>query len=122
MHIKIESYEVINELKNHLNCSRPEAIEIALAKGIASNQSMAYSNTSSAMKKWEVPVNIIKDDKYILYRQLIIEELKKDDLSEEELKQYFIQYIEHGAKVIQMEFNRMNGLSDYRIEILNQES
>ncbi|WP_069365501.1 DndE family protein [Salisediminibacterium beveridgei] len=121
MHINYDAYEVINDLKNHLNCERPQAIEIAFAKGMSSPENDFSSTNKSNSKKWEVPVNIIKGDKYTLYKALIIEELKEDSLTEDELKNQFVYFIEKGAAIIKLELNRLNDLTDYRIAILNQD-
>ncbi|AOM83529.1 hypothetical protein BBEV_2171 [Salisediminibacterium beveridgei] len=66
-------------------------------------------------------MNIIKGDKYTLYKALIIEELKEDSLTEDELKNQFVYFIEKGAAIIKLELNRLNDLTDYRIAILNQD-
>lgn len=122
MNISYDAYETINTLKNHLNCERPQAIEIVFAKGLSASDRQFSMTGKADNKKWEMPANLIKDDKYILYKSLIVEEIKEELVTEDDLKKYFIHFIEKGAAIVDLEINRLNELSDYRIEILNQDS
>ena len=110
--------EILDRLCANLEVARPQGIKISLAKGIASangNAEMAKPNDSRS--KWTIPDNIIRDKEYLLFKQLIINEIKHA-VTDEQVNQAMLNYIEYGLRIISDEMNELTSMEDYRISIL----
>lgn len=110
--------EILDVLVETLEIERPQAVKIALAKGIAKASGPAEKSEKDGKKGWEIPDNIIKDKEYLLFKHLIINEAQRS-LSEEELKQHMEAYIEFGLKTVKQELDTLSSIDDYRIKVLN---
>lgn len=110
--------EILDRLCDHLDVDRPYGIHIALAKGIAlTNKDMEFEEYKDSKPKWTIPDHIIRDREYLLFKHLIINEVQTS-LTEEEINQYMLQYIEFGLRKIQIELEELTSLENYRIKIL----
>lgn len=118
MSLSIIGKEILDLLTETLEVERPQAVKIALAKGIAKTSGLVEKPEKDGKKGWEIPDNIIKDKEYLLFKHLIINEAQRP-LSEEELKQCMEAYIEFGLRIIKQELETLSSIDDYRIKVLN---
>ncbi len=110
--------ETLDLLIEHLDCERPFAIKLALAKGLAKANGTVSPSQDYSNGKWTIPDNIIRDDDYLLFKHLIINEIGQP-LSEDEIDKHMILFIEYGLQVIKQEIDELTSLEDYRIKILS---
>jgi hypothetical protein len=118
MQLSGEGKEILDKLCDILEIDRPFAIHIALAKGIARASGPVSLDFEQKKQKWIIPEGIIKDKDYVLFKHLIINEIKKP-LTDEEVQKYMAQYIEYGLQIIALELKQRTSLEDYRITVLN---
>lgn len=110
--------EILESLCDYLEVERPLAIKIALAKGLAKSEGQLSETYKDNKQKWIIPDNIIRDKEYLLFKHLIINELE-NTISEDQLDDHFLSYIEYGLRIIQEEIENISSIEDYRIKILN---
>lgn len=115
--ISMDSKDVLDKLCSVLEVERPSGVRIALAKGIASTQSISQSCSISGTGKWTVPDGIIKGQEYILFKHLIINE-QNTMLDEENITKHLANYTEKGLLIIEQELREVSSLEDYRLSIL----
>lgn len=117
MYLSGTGKEILDLLSEALEIERPQAIQIALAKGIKKAHINIQDQFKDDKDKWTIPDNIIKDREYLLFKHLIINEVNAS-LSEDQVNQYLLLYIEHGLRNIKEEMVNLSSLEDYRIVIL----
>ena len=118
MNLSMIGKETLDLLIEHLDSERPFAIKLALSKGLA-NANGAVSPTLDYSKgKWTIPDNIIRENDYLLFKHLIINEIGHQ-LSDDEIDKHMILFIEYGLQIIQKEIDELTSLEDYLIKILN---
>lgn len=110
--------EILDLLCEVLEVDRPQGVKIALAKGIANASGKIDEDFKDGKTKWTIPDNIIKDQEFLLFKHLIINELQTS-LNEDEINQNMLLYIEYGLKIIKQEIDNLSSLEDYRITVLN---
>lgn len=118
MNLSGKGKELLDLLRDTLEVERAQAIKIALAKGIANADSMIQIGYHDSNKKWVIPDAIIRGDDYLLFKHLIINEQERS-LSENEVNDFMLLYIEHGLRIIKLEMESLTSLEDYRLSILN---
>jgi hypothetical protein len=116
MQLSGEGKQILDQIVDALEVDRPYAVKISLAKGISMSDGAFSNDYSDSKNKWTIP-DIIKDKEFILFKHLIINELNKS-LSEEEIYQYMLAFIEHGLRKIQQQLNEKSSLGDNRLSIL----
>lgn len=121
MNLSGEGKEILDRLCDVLELDRPLAIHIAFSKGISNANGPVQVDTNKEQEKqkekWTIPDGIIKDKEYLLFKHLILNEIKKP-LNEDEIDKYLLQYIEHGLKEIKEDIDHLASLEDYRITII----
>jgi hypothetical protein len=117
MHLSGEGKEILDQLVDALEVDRPNAVKIALAKGLSMSDGALSSDYTGSKNKWTIPDNIIKDKEFILFKHLIINEVNKP-LNEEEIHQYMLAFIEHGLRKIEQQLKEKSSLGDNRLLIL----
>ncbi|MRX73052.1 hypothetical protein GJU40_12965 [Bacillus lacus] len=111
-----EGKKILDQFVDLLEVDRPQAIKIALAKGISESNGALNANYALG-KKWPIPDNIIKDREYVLFKHLIITELNQP-LSDEELHKYMLTFIEHGLRLVEKLHKNKTSMEDFRLMIL----
>lgn len=109
--------DLIDQVSEILEVDRPQAIKIALAKGIAKGLDDCDSQFEDGRPKWTMPESIIKGQEYVFFKHLIIDEQQKN-LSDEEINEYFRVYLETGLRVIRDEIQSKTSLEDIKIKII----
>lgn len=71
-----EGKEILDTVADVLEVGRPIAIKIALAKGLAISDGPVDENYMQWKNKWTIPDNIIKEKEFLLFKHLIINEVK----------------------------------------------
>lgn len=109
--------DILESLCDQLEVDRPLGIKIALAKGISEAKGEILSEFNDHKPKWTIAESIIRDKEFLLFKHLIINELETP-LSEEEINNHMLKYIEFGLRTINKEIQEISSLEDYRIKIL----
>ena len=120
-YISKEAKDIIDSLKVILNIDdTPVIIKLALAKGIATLQTIENVNQefTKDKEKWLVPENIIKDRDYLLFKHLIINEYDMV-ISDQDINKYFAYFIERGARELQKVEQAKNSFEDIHVSILS---
>lgn len=117
MNLSGQSKETLDLLCEHIECERPLAIKIALAKGISKANGMVTPSIDHSKPKWTIPDSIIREKDYLLFKHLIINEIS-EQLSEDKINEYMLLYIEYGLNIIKKEMEDLTSLEDYRLAIL----
>lgn len=107
---------MLDIIKDALEIERPMAVKIALAKGLAGSAGPVLEVFPGG-NKWTIPEGIIKDKEFILFRHLILSELKKP-LTDEELAHHMALFIDKGIRILKSEYDNKSSLEDFRISIL----
>ena len=120
-YISKEAKDIIDSLKVILNIDdTPVIIKLALAKGIATLQTIENVNQefTKDKEKWLVPENIIKDRDYLLFKHLIINEYNMV-ISDKDINKYFAYLIERGARELQKVEQAKTSFEDIHVSILS---
>ncbi|MDV2884689.1 hypothetical protein RYX45_05830 [Alkalihalophilus pseudofirmus] len=117
MSLSMEGKETLDLLLEHIDCDRPFGVKLALAKGIANANGDDTPSIKNSTGKWTIPDNIIREDDYLLFKHLIINEIGST-IGDEEVDKSMILYIEYGLGIIKEEISNLSSLEDYRIKIL----
>lgn len=117
MNLSGSGKEILDTLNEYLEIDRPLGVKIALAKGISLSDNNITFDTNDAKNKWTIPDNIIRDKEYLLYKHLIIEEVKRP-LNEDEINNFMLHFIEKGLRIIKEEIDNLSSMEDYRINVL----
>ncbi|MFJ7859080.1 hypothetical protein ACIQZM_14425 [Peribacillus sp. NPDC097206] len=117
MSLSEEGKIILDQIMDSLEVERPFAVKIALAKGISKSDSMITEEYSGGKNKWTIPDNIIKDKEFLLFKHLIINEVKTS-LDDENLHKHMIAFIEKGLRILKKELEEKTSIEDYRITIL----
>ncbi|MEW9502604.1 DndE family protein [Jeotgalibacillus marinus] len=115
LNLSKDGKEMLDGISADLNLERPLTIQVALGKGLSSP--MTISVDTSSTPKWTIPEGIIKNNEYLLFKHLIIEQEQKN-LNDQELNKQFIFLIERGLRILNKELRSKNSLQDSRIAIL----
>lgn len=117
MSLSEEGKVILDQVMDSLEVERPFAVKIALAKGISTSDGMITEDYSGGKNKWTIPDNIIKDKEFLLFKHLIINEVKTS-LDDENLHKHMITFIEKGLRILKKELEEKTSMEDYRITIL----
>lgn len=117
MNLSGSGKEILDTLNEYLEIDRPLGVKIALAKGLSLSDNNINFDTNDGKNKWTIPDNIIRDKEYLLYKHLIIEEVKRP-LNEDEINNFMLHFIEKGLRIIKEEINNLSSMEDYRINVL----
>ena len=109
----------LDQLCDRLEIERPFGINLALAKGILKVNGKIIEEFNDSNPKWTIPENVIKGDQYLLFKHLIISEIKQP-LVDDELQPYLLYFIESGLRIMKEEMDALTSMEDYRLSILNQ--
>ncbi|MFD1739510.1 hypothetical protein ACFSCX_23800 [Bacillus salitolerans] len=109
--------EILDHLCELLEIDRPFGVKIALSKGLSNTTNICPDEFKDNKPKWTIPDNIIRDKEYLLFKHLIIEEIRAP-LNEETINQQMLHFIELGLRIISNEIESLTSLEDYRIKIL----
>jgi hypothetical protein len=109
--------EFLDTISESLEVERPQAVKIALAKGLAKYTGVFKDQYTDQKQKWTIPDNIIKDREYLLFKHLIINE-NKTSLTDDSINDIMLLLIESGLRIIQKELEEQVSLEDYRISVL----
>lgn len=115
MLLSAEGKEILDTLTAALELERPTVVQIALAKGIASDESSIKEYETK--NKWTIPDNIIKNKDFLLFKHLIIQHAEHA-LNDDELHKYMIAFIEDGLRIMQVLNNNKTSMQDLRLLIL----
>ena len=118
-YISKETKEMIDSLKMILEINEnPPLIKLALSKGISLLNGPEDISKRESEGQWLVPENIIKDDEFLLYKHLIINEYQTV-FSNSEIHKYFSYLIDKGAcELIRIEKEK-SPLEDFKIAIFS---
>ncbi|GAA0503188.1 hypothetical protein GCM10008986_33530 [Salinibacillus aidingensis] len=117
MHLSAKGKEILDLLSENIEVERPQAVKIALAKGLSISNGPILEDYSQDKNKWTIPDNIIKDKEYLLFKHLIINEIGSH-LAEDQINNHMLAYIEKGLREIEQIINNKSSLEDLRIAIL----
>ncbi|MFY4775832.1 hypothetical protein [Metabacillus sp. RGM 3146] len=118
MNLSEEGKEILDNIIALLETERPQAIKIALAKGISISDNVDIPQyNSSGKNKWTIPDSIIKDKEFTLFKHLIINEAEKP-LNDDTLHDYMIAYIEIGLRALDSLKKSKTSMEDFRLMIL----
>lgn len=112
-----EGKEILDTVADVLEVGRPIAIKIALAKGLAISDGPVDENYMQWKNKWTIPDNIIKEKEFLLFKHLIINEVKKP-LTSDELHLHMAAYIEKGLRRLYEDLKNKSSIEDFRLVIL----
>lgn len=112
-----EGKEILEKLAISLEIERPMAVKVALAKGISVSDGPVTEKYSGDGDKWDIPVGIIKDKEFLLFKHLIINEIGIP-LNDEELHKHMLTFIEKGLRAINDELENKTSMEDVRLAIL----
>lgn len=117
--ISIEAKDIIDTLKITLEINdTPTIIKLALAKGISMLNGPQPIQKFESKGNWLVPENIIRDNEYLLFKHLIINEYQMI-FKDNEINKYFAYLIEIGTRELNKIMQEKAALQDIRIAILN---
>ncbi|WP_421377970.1 hypothetical protein ACOJQI_11810 [Bacillus salacetis] len=117
MSLSEKGKSILDNMVDLLEVDRPQALKIALAKGIAESSDAFNADYSTGKNKWTIPDNIIKDREFVLFKHLIINELNKP-LTDEELHNAMLTFIEHGLRLVDKLHENKTSMEDFRLMIL----
>ncbi|AYA76013.1 hypothetical protein DOE78_11505 [Bacillus sp. Y1] len=109
--------EILDRMCEHLEIDRPLGVKIALSKGIALSNGDLTLVFNDTKNKWTIPDNIIRDREYLLFKHLIMEEIKRS-LNDEEINHFMLYFIEKGLRIILEEIESLSSMDNYRKTIL----
>ncbi|MCK6207696.1 hypothetical protein KZX50_19835 [Bacillus infantis] len=115
MSLSEEGKNILDQVADLLDVDRPQALKIALAKGISESNGAINVNYDVG-KKWPIP-DIIKDREYVLFKHLIFNELN-ESLSDTELHKAMVSFMEHGLRLIKELHKNKTSMEDFRLMIL----
>ncbi|QHT48507.1 hypothetical protein M662_19120 [Bacillus sp. SB49] len=115
MNLSKTGKELLENAINSLDLDRPLVIKIALAKGLAYNGEFEFNTDSTP--KWPIPEGIIKNNEYLMFKHIIINNLQKT-IEDQEVSTYMLHYLEKGLRVIDSVIKEKNSLEDSRFVIL----
>ncbi|ALC90597.1 hypothetical protein AM500_12985 [Bacillus sp. FJAT-18017] len=116
MSLSEQGKEILDLLTDALEIDRPMAVRIGLAKGISISTGQVNEDFAGG-NKWTIPDGIIKDKEYLLFKHLIISEVKKP-LTEDELHKHMILFIEKGLRKLKLDLDNKSSLEDFRLSVL----
>ena len=117
MTLSEEGKIILDKMADLLEVERPMAVKIALAKGLATSNGSIKEDYSGGKNKWTIPDSIIKDKEFLLFKHLIINEVKQP-LNEDDLHKHMLAYIEDGLRVLNKAVENKTSMEDLRISIL----
>ncbi len=102
-----------------LEDNRPEALRLALAKGIVATKGKP-PETNGSGGGFEVPQGVIaKDQEYLKYKHLIIEQIGHC-INDNEVDRHIHLFIEYGLNVMNTEINNLSSLDNYLLYLMEK--
>lgn len=117
MYLSEKGKKILDQLIENLGVSRPIAVKISLAKGINISNGPISDDFSGSENKWTIPDNIIKDNQYLLFKHLIMNEVGIP-LNDDQINNHMLAFIEKGLREIESIFQNKTSMEDIRIAIL----
>ncbi len=118
-HISKEAKDIIDSLKVILEIEEnPPIVKLALAKGISLLKGPQEISKYPTEGQWLVPENIIKDDEFLLFKHLLINEYKQI-FSNSEIHKYFAYMIEMGSRELKRIDEEKSSIEDFRTAIFS---
>lgn len=117
MTLSEDGKKILDTIADVLEVDRPMAIKIALAKGLAISNGPVFEDFSLGSNKWTIPDNIIKGKEFLLFKHLIINEVKAS-LTEEQLHKHMAAFIEKGLRRLNEDLKNKSSIEDFRLIIL----
>lgn len=119
--LSVEGESKLIKLMSELNWNekRPEALKLAFAKGLASNDGLPKERND---KKSDFVVGngvIAKGEEYILYKHIMIEKVGQP-LDAKSVDDYIVRYIEKGLEIISEEINSLSELDNYLLYLVDK--
>ncbi|GFR37190.1 hypothetical protein PRECH8_04860 [Insulibacter thermoxylanivorax] len=114
-----EATELLDRVIVELNIPRPEALRLALAKGLVD---AALDEIPQQLEGggFEVPHGVIaKDDDYVMYKHLIIEKLHKP-IDDKDIDPYMHKLIEAGLRIMGNEMDQLSSLDNYLLYLVEK--
>lgn len=107
----------INLVKNELGITEnPLVLKIAFAKGLLHCPGEPEPCSRGG---WTIPAGVVaRDDDYLLYKHLIINQLGRA-IEDQEVDHYLWLYIEAGLKVMEKEIYSLSSLDNYRSKLVS---
>lgn len=115
MLLSSEGKEILDTLAAALEMERPTVVHVALAKGIAAENTLLEEFDQK--NRWTIPDNIIKEKDFLLFKHLIIQRVGRS-LDDEELHKEMILLIENGLRIMKQLNDKKNSMEDLRLLIL----
>ncbi|OCS87288.1 hypothetical protein [Caryophanon latum] len=120
-YISKEAKDIIDSFKIILSIDEtPTIIKLALAKGISliEPNDVLDENLYKATEKWLVPENIIKEQEFLLFKHLIINEYETV-ITDKDINKYFAFLIEKGIRKLHEIVQNKTSLENIYEAILN---
>jgi hypothetical protein len=117
MSLSQQGKEILDKIVENLEIERPNAVKIALAKGISISTGPALEVYDGGQEKWTIPDNIIKDKEFLLFKHLIVNEVNMT-LDETELHKHMLAFIEKGLRRLYEDLKNKTSMEDFRLTIL----
>ncbi|MEX3623292.1 hypothetical protein [Viridibacillus arvi] len=115
--ISKDGKDILDSISNILEIERPQTVKIALAKGISITNGPVQTKSFHSENKWTLPEGIIKDNDYLLFKHLIINE-QEQSFDDNEISKQMQFFIEIGLRELQQIDQHKTSLDDFRIAIL----
>ncbi|MED4027946.1 hypothetical protein P4672_16975 [Priestia megaterium] len=112
-----EGKQILDRVVDSLECERPMAVKIALAKGISISEGPVSEQYSLGKNKWTIPDNIIKDKEFLLFKHLIINEVSTP-LADDDLHKHMLAFIEKGLRKLEDDLENKTSMEDFRLRII----
>ncbi|TCN11065.1 hypothetical protein EV581_104464 [Bacillus sp. BK006] len=112
-----EGKKILDRVVDSLECERPMAVKIALAKGISISEGPVSEQYSPGKNKWTIPDNIIKDKEFLLFKHLIINEVSTP-LTDDDLHKHMLTFIEKGLRKLEDDLENKTSMEDFRLRII----
>ncbi|MCP1446905.1 hypothetical protein ACFX4Y_10790 [Priestia sp. YIM B13446] len=112
-----EGKQILDRVVDSLECERPMAVKIALAKGISISEGPVSEQYSPGKNKWTIPDNIIKDKEFLLFKHLIINEVSTP-LTDDDLHKHMLTFIEKGLRKLEDDLENKTSMEDFRLRII----
>ncbi|USL34829.1 hypothetical protein [Priestia megaterium] len=117
MSLSEEGKTILDRIVDSLECERPMAVKIALAKGISNSEGPVSEQYTGGKNKWTIPDNIIKDKEFLLFKHLIINEVN-ESLNDDDLHKHMLAFIEKGLRGLKEDLENKTSMEDFRLRII----
>lgn len=116
-----QSTEILDRIMVELDLqdNRPEALKIALAKGLSESLQEPPEITDKSSGFTVGDGVIAKDEDYTLYKHLIIERVGKP-IDDKDIDKFIQRLIEHGLSIMGKELDQLSDLDNYLLYLVEK--